>query len=60
MRLATLMSKLLVNGTRLEVVEQGSGDPVVFIHGSSSDHRTWLPSLDAFGDRYRAIAYSRR
>jgi len=49
-----------VNGTQLEVIERGSGDPIVFIHGSSSDHRTWLPTLDELGDGYRTIAYSRR
>lgn len=54
------MAKLDVNGTRLEVVESGSGEPVVFVHGSASDHRTWQHQLDDLGRKYRAIAYSRR
>lgn len=54
------MTKLEINGTRLEIVEQGTGDPIVFVHGSASDHRTWQAALDDLGAEYRAIAYSRR
>jgi len=54
------MARLDINGTRLEVIEQGTGAPVVFVHGSASDYRTWKPQLDDLGHLYRAIAYSRR
>jgi len=54
------MAKVGLDGAALEVVERGGGTPVVFVHGSASDHRTWHRQLDAFGERYRAIAYSRR
>jgi pimeloyl-ACP methyl ester carboxylesterase len=54
------MARLDINGTRLEVIEQGTGEPVVFIHGSASDYRTWKPQLDDLGNLFRAIAYSRR
>lgn len=54
------MPELDINGTRFEVTEKGSGDPVVFVHGSASDHRTWRSQLDDLGNQYRAIAYSRR
>jgi non-heme chloroperoxidase len=47
-------------GTSLEYVERGSGEPLVFVHGSASDHRSWLPQLEYFGDRYRTVVYSRR
>jgi pimeloyl-ACP methyl ester carboxylesterase len=47
-------------GVRLECLEHGSGEPLVFVHGSASDHRTWGAQLDAFGARWRTIAYSRR
>jgi pimeloyl-ACP methyl ester carboxylesterase len=54
------MATRIINGTSLEVVEQGTGDPVLHVHGSSSDHRTWRAQLDLLGERYRALAYSRR
>jgi len=49
-----------VNGTTLAYREQGSGEPVVFVHGGISDLRTWDQQLAAIGRAYRAIAYSRR
>lgn len=49
-----------VNGASLEVVARGEGDPLVLVHGSASDHRTWRAQRDAWSDRFRVIAYSRR
>lgn len=49
-----------VDGTRLAYVERGSGAPVVFVHGSISDLTIWEPQLGPLGEKYRAIAYSRR
>jgi pimeloyl-ACP methyl ester carboxylesterase len=49
-----------VEGAALAYREQGHGEPVVFVHGSSSDLRTWERQLPAIGASYRAIAYSRR
>jgi pimeloyl-ACP methyl ester carboxylesterase len=40
--------------------EQGSGEPVVLVHGTVSDLRVWDQQLPAFGPEFRAIAYSRR
>jgi len=54
------MAKVDINGARLEVIDQGAGDPVVFVHGSASDYRTWQAQLDEFRSQYRAVAYSRR
>jgi pimeloyl-ACP methyl ester carboxylesterase len=47
-------------GARLDYVEKGDGAPVVLVHGSASDRRTWQAQIDGLGARYRAIAYSRR
>lgn len=49
-----------MRGASLEFSEQGSGDPLVLVHGSVSDQRTWAHLLGRFGKRYRAIALSRR
>jgi non-heme chloroperoxidase len=44
----------------LHYIEQGSGIPVVFVHGSVDDYRTFEPQLEALSRRYRVISYSRR
>jgi pimeloyl-ACP methyl ester carboxylesterase len=49
-----------INDARFEYVERGTGEPVVLVHGSASDYRTWHSQLDELGQRYRTIAYSRR
>jgi pimeloyl-ACP methyl ester carboxylesterase len=49
-----------VDGTVLAYREHGGGEPVVFVHGSASDLRSWEHQLPAIGTSYRAIAYSRR
>jgi pimeloyl-ACP methyl ester carboxylesterase len=54
------MGSIEVSGATLEYLERGSGEPVVFIHGGASDHRTWQGQLGPFADRFRAISYSRR
>jgi pimeloyl-ACP methyl ester carboxylesterase len=49
-----------VDGAMLAYRERGDGEPVVFVHGSSSDLRTWERQLPAVSESRRAIAYSRR
>ena len=49
-----------IGGARLAFRQHGSGEPVVFVHGSISDLTIWEPQLPPVGERYRAIAYSRR
>jgi pimeloyl-ACP methyl ester carboxylesterase len=49
-----------VNGTTLVYREEGSGEPVVFVHGSLSDLRVWDQQLPEVGRKCRAITYSRR
>ena len=52
--------KVDAGGTSLAYVEQGSGEPVVFVHGAVSDYRTWLEQFEALAGDYRVISYSRR
>jgi len=52
--------KIAVNGTELSYIEQGSGIPVVFVHGSLNDLRTWVFQMGPFSKCYHTIAISRR
>lgn len=54
------MKRVDVNGAELVYVEQGIGEPVVFVHGALSDYRLWAAQMEALAPHYRAIAYSRR
>lgn len=49
-----------INGVDLAYRDEGQGDPLVLIHGSAEDLRTWSRQLEPFSKRYRVIAYSRR
>jgi pimeloyl-ACP methyl ester carboxylesterase len=51
---------VFVDGATLAYLEQGEGEPVVFVHGSASDLRTWEQQIPAIAQSHRAIAYSRR
>jgi non-heme chloroperoxidase len=51
---------ITVNGTQLPVFEQGTGDPVVFVHGALGDYRSWLEVATALSSDYRVVTYSRR
>jgi pimeloyl-ACP methyl ester carboxylesterase len=54
------MPHVEIHGTSLDYAEHGSGDPVVLVHGSVSDRRTWENQFETLGRHYRVIAYSRR
>ena len=49
-----------VNGIRLQYIEQGSGEPIVFVHGAPHDLRAWEPVKEEIAKRYRFIAYTQR
>ncbi len=49
-----------VNGFGLQYIEQGSGEPIVFVHGAPHDLRAWEPVREAIAKRYRFIAYTQR
>jgi pimeloyl-ACP methyl ester carboxylesterase len=54
------LPRVTVNGAPFAYRERGTGEPVVLVHGSVSDIRTWQQPLSAIGESHRAIAYSRR
>src|SRR5262249_21262180 len=50
-----------INGlTLLHYIELGQGIPVVLVHGTLEDYRTWDGQLEALSKGYRLISYSRR
>jgi pimeloyl-ACP methyl ester carboxylesterase len=57
---ATSGTVAIGGGITLHYIEEGSGTPVVFVHGSLSDYEYWRQQLESFSKQYRAIAYSRR
>src|SRR5262245_6411945 len=57
---APLTKEIEVNGVRLSYVEEGSGEPIVFVHGAFSDLRVWEPQREEVAKRYRFIAYTQR
>src|SRR5438094_4313544 len=52
--------KISVNGLSFAYVDEGSGPPIVLVHGSVSDYREWSKQMAPFAKHYRVIAYSRR
>jgi pimeloyl-ACP methyl ester carboxylesterase len=54
------MPTININGTGLEYRDEGAGRPVVFVHGSLSDLRSWSSQLSPFANKYRAVTFSCR
>lgn len=46
-----------VGGTDLYYIEEGRGQPLVFLHGMSSCAEAWFQQFAFFRGRYRVIAY---
>jgi len=55
-----LAKEIEVNGVRLPIIEQGAGEPIVFVHGAFSDLRAWEPIREEISKRYRFISYTQR
>ena len=54
------MPKLGLAQTELDYSDDGAGEPLVLVHGSASDRRTWHAQCTEFAKHYRVISYSRR
>ena len=49
-----------INGVTLELRDRGSGEPIVFVHGSMGDELVALLTQPALADHYRLVDYHRR
>lgn len=54
------VNTITLGTTRFACVDRGQGAPVMLVHGSNSDYRTWDGVADGLRERFRTIAYSRR
>jgi non-heme chloroperoxidase len=54
------MSTIPLRDTRLAYIEQGRGEPLVFVHGTLGSMTDFPAQLEFFSPSYRVIAYSRR
>jgi len=52
--------RLMISGIEMPYEEQGSGPPVVFVHGAFSDSRVWAPQREAIAAKFRFIAITQR
>lgn len=51
---------MTANNYEIAFIEGGHGNPLVLIHGSLSDYRSWALQIDIFSESYRTIALSLR
>jgi esterase len=54
------MPSLRVNGYDLSYAEEGAGDPLLLVHGTLGDQRSWAAQMEPFGARFRVLALSMR
>ena len=54
------MKHIEINGAKLETLDRGAGEPVVFIHGAMGDECFAVLEEPALTDSYRLIHYHRR
>ncbi len=57
---SNIMPQLHFNRTSFQYKEKGQGEPVILVHGSLGDFRSWELQMDTFAKNYRTISYSRR
>jgi len=49
-----------VNGYPMAYRDAGNGTPIVLVHGSTNDYRTWNAQFNVFSETHRVIAVSLR
>lgn len=51
-----MLRSIDVNGVRYQVVDQGVGPAILFVHGFPLDHTMWSAQIDEFSRTHRVIA----
>ncbi len=54
------LKSIEIQGEEIHYIEQGMGEPLIFIHGTVGDYRAWITRMDPYAENYHVIAYSRR
>lgn len=54
------MPSIAIDGYPIAYAEAGSGPPLLMVHGTLGDQRSWTGQMEAFGARFHAIAVSLR
>ena len=54
------MATGVFNGAKLYYEEAGSGEPLVMVHGSWTDHHSWGQVAPRLSEHFRVITYDRR
>lgn len=49
-----------VNGVELFYEVSGTGEPLVFVHGSWGDHHNWDPVVPQLSESFKVVTYDRR
>ena len=49
-----------INGTRLYYKTIGTGEPIIFLHGSGGSHRYFLPFMEELADAHQLVFYDQR
>src|SRR5215203_4703999 len=49
-----------VRGVQINVIDEGEGAAVLFLHGLGGCWRDWAPQVDSLSDRYRVIVVEHR
>lgn len=57
---ATIVRRVVIDGSELAYAVQGDGEALVLVHGSLGDLRAWIGQVGAFAGRYRVISLCRR
>lgn len=50
------LRQIEVEGAKINYVDIGAGEPILFLHGIDACWQTWLDNVPHFADRYRVIA----
>ena len=54
------VTQIPVNSVELTVSDTGSGEAILFVHGSMGDYRSWAYVQRSLSEQFRCISYSRR